>query len=49
VTNDQTLVDFGLRIADTAGALYKHTASHLAPRWVHWDTILQLRLGWKVL
>jgi mannosyl-oligosaccharide alpha-1,2-mannosidase len=36
VTQNQTLVDFGVRIADTAGALYKHTASHLGPEWVHW-------------
>jgi mannosyl-oligosaccharide alpha-1,2-mannosidase len=36
VTHNQTLVDFGLVIANTAGALYKHTASHLGPEWVHW-------------
>jgi mannosyl-oligosaccharide alpha-1,2-mannosidase len=36
VTHNQTLVDFGLMIADTAGALYKHTAAHLGPEWVHW-------------
>ena len=36
VTSNQTLVDFGLMIADTAGALYKHTAAHLGPEWVHW-------------
>lgn len=35
-TNNQTLVDFGLMIADTAGSLYQHTASHLGPEWVHW-------------
>jgi mannosyl-oligosaccharide alpha-1,2-mannosidase len=34
-THNQILVDFGLVIANTAGALYKHTASHLGSEWVH--------------
>lgn len=36
VTHNQTLVEFGVMIADTAGALYKHTAARLGPEWVHW-------------
>lgn len=36
VTGNETLIDFGLKIADAAGALYKRTASGLGPEWVHW-------------
>lgn len=36
VTHNQTLVDFGLKIADAAGALYEQTAAHLGPEMVHW-------------
>lgn len=36
VTSNETLIDFGVKIANTAGALYQSTTSHLSPEWVHW-------------
>ncbi|KAH9831286.1 glycoside hydrolase family 47 protein, partial [Teratosphaeria destructans] len=36
VTDNQTLVDFGLAIADTAGALYRRTRTGLGAEYVQW-------------
>lgn len=36
VTNNQTLVDFGLSIADTGGAVYNMTATGLGGEYVEW-------------
>ena len=36
VTQNQSLINFGVIIADTPGALYKHTTVGLGPEWVHW-------------
>jgi mannosyl-oligosaccharide alpha-1,2-mannosidase len=38
VTNNKTLVDFGLSIADTAGAIYNMTSTGLGPEFVEWET-----------
>lgn len=39
VTNNQTLIDYGLWIADTAGAVYNMTATGLGGEFVTWATI----------
>ena len=41
VTNNQTLVDYGLSIADTAGAVYHMTATGLGAEFVTWTTSCQ--------
>lgn len=38
VTDNQTLLDFGLQIADAAGAVYDLTATGLGPEFVTWET-----------
>ncbi|KAH0343502.1 alpha-1,2-mannosidase, partial [Aureobasidium melanogenum] len=38
VTNNQTLVDYGLSIADAAGAVYNATQTGLGGEFVTWDT-----------
>ncbi|GAB7351586.1 hypothetical protein MBLNU459_g2208t1 [Dothideomycetes sp. NU459] len=38
VTDNQTLIDFGLSIADTAGALYQSTRTGLGAEFVTWTT-----------
>ena len=38
VTGNQTLLDFGLMIANTGGHLYNSTATGLGPEFVHWTT-----------
>ncbi|KAI4760518.1 glycoside hydrolase [Aureobasidium sp. EXF-3400] len=38
VTNNQTLVDYGLSIADAAGAIYNSTQTGLGGEFVTWDT-----------
>ena len=38
VTNNQTLIDFGLSIADTDGAVYQMSASGLGGEYVAWTT-----------
>ena len=38
VTDNQTLVDYGLSIADAAGAVYKMTTTGLAGEFVTWTT-----------
>lgn len=38
VTKNQTLVNYGLSIADTAGAIYAMTATGLGPEYVTWRT-----------
>lgn len=37
VTANQTLLDFGLSIADAAGAIYQKTTTGLGPEFVAWD------------
>lgn len=36
-TNNKTLVDFGLQLADTAGAVYNMTKTGLGAEFVYWD------------
>jgi mannosyl-oligosaccharide alpha-1,2-mannosidase len=38
VTDNQTLVDYGLSIADAAGAIYNSTRTGLGGEFVTWDT-----------
>nr|POF00962.1 mannosyl-oligosaccharide alpha-1,2-mannosidase [Quercus suber] len=38
VTNNQTLLDFGLSIADTAGAIYSRTVTGLGGEFLWWTT-----------
>jgi mannosyl-oligosaccharide alpha-1,2-mannosidase len=38
VTDSQTLVDYGLSIADVAGAIYNSTRTGLRGEFVTWDT-----------
>lgn len=38
VTRNQTLIDFGLMIANTGGNMYNSTASGLGPEFVHWTS-----------
>lgn len=38
VTNNQTLVDYGLSIADAAGAIYNSTKTGLGGEFVTWET-----------
>lgn len=38
VTKNQTVIDYGLSIADTAGAIYSMTATGLGPEYVSWKT-----------
>lgn len=38
VTNNQTLVDYGLSIADAAGAIYNSTQTGLGGEFVTWNT-----------
>ncbi|KAF1824982.1 glycoside hydrolase family 47 protein [Dissoconium aciculare CBS 342.82] len=37
VTNNKTLLNFGLSVADTAGAIYNMTATGLGPEFVEWE------------
>ncbi|KAF7185107.1 Mannosyl-oligosaccharide alpha-1,2-mannosidase [Pseudocercospora fuligena] len=38
ITNNQTLIDFGTSIADTAAAVYNMTRTGLGPEFVTWNT-----------
>ncbi|KAK5999737.1 hypothetical protein QM012_005143 [Aureobasidium pullulans] len=42
VTNNQTLVDYGLSIADAAGAIYNSTETGLGGEFVSWDTTCEV-------
>lgn len=39
VTNNKTLIDFGLSIADTAGAVYNMTKTGLGGEFISWNTV----------
>jgi mannosyl-oligosaccharide alpha-1,2-mannosidase len=45
VTKNKTLLDFGLSIADTAGAIYNMTVTGLGPEFVEWDTECDISNG----
>lgn len=45
VTNNQTLIDFGLSIADTGGAMYNMTATGLGGEFVVWTD--DCNSGWS--
>jgi mannosyl-oligosaccharide alpha-1,2-mannosidase len=42
VTNNQTLVDYGLSIADAAGAIYNSTPTGLGGEFVTWSTSCEI-------